>query len=120
MNRSRILTSFCQRLLLLCVVLLGPPVIQAGDFPTADKVVIEKAARALHLLRDGEIFRTFNISLGMMPVGDKGMSNRRKATTPWTGAIRPATIFFPVAFPIRIAMTCWKRGSRALVLAVRS
>lgn len=71
MNRSRILTSFCQRLLLLCVVLLGPPVIQAGDFPTADKVVIEKAARALHLLRDGEIFRTFNISLGMMPVGDK-------------------------------------------------
>ena len=71
MNKIRTLTSFCQRLLLFGVVLLGPAAIQAGEFPTADKVVIEKAVRALHLLRDGEVFRTFNISLGIMPVGDK-------------------------------------------------
>ena len=71
MNKSRTPTSFCQRLLLLGVVLLGPAAIQAGDFPTADKVVIEKAARKLHLLQGGEAFRTFSISLGIMPVGDK-------------------------------------------------
>jgi len=71
MKKSWIPTSFCQRLLLLGIVLLGPAAPQAGEFPTAEKVVIEKAARALHLLRDGEIFRTFDISLGSMPVGDK-------------------------------------------------
>lgn len=43
----------------------------ASDFPVADLVVIEKAARKLHLMRGGEIFRTFRIALGMVPVGDK-------------------------------------------------
>ena len=45
--------------------------IQAGEFPTADKVIIEKAARKLYLLMDGEVFRTFDIAQGIMPVGDK-------------------------------------------------
>jgi murein L,D-transpeptidase YafK len=40
-------------------------------FPVADKVVVEKAARKLHLVRNGEAFRTFDIALGIMPVGDK-------------------------------------------------
>ena len=42
-----------------------------GEFPVADSVVIEKAARKLHLVQDGEVFRTFKIALGMVPVGDK-------------------------------------------------
>ena len=81
MKKIRTLSSCCQRLLLLGpvllgpvllgIVLLGPAAIQAGEFPTADKIVIEKAARKLHLLQDGEAFRTINISLGIMPVGDK-------------------------------------------------
>ena len=59
-----------------CLVLAGvalslPALIQAGEFPTADKVIIEKAARKLYLLHDGEVFRTFDIALGIMPVGDK-------------------------------------------------
>lgn len=44
---------------------------QAGDFPVADKVVIEKAERKLHLMKDGESFRTFDIALGIRPLGDK-------------------------------------------------
>lgn len=44
---------------------------QAGTFPVADKVVIEKGDRKLHLLKDGEKFRTFNIALGIRPIGDK-------------------------------------------------
>lgn len=44
---------------------------QAGDFPIADKVVIEKAERKLHLMKDGEAFRTFDIALGIRPLGDK-------------------------------------------------
>ena len=58
----------------LAVALLGlllPGLIQAGQFPVADKVVIEKGARQLHLLQGGNAFRTFKIALGIRPVGDK-------------------------------------------------
>ena len=58
-------------LLLACGAMLLPSAIQAGEFPLADKVIIEKAARQLHLLQRGEIFRTFRIALGIRPVGDK-------------------------------------------------
>ncbi len=57
-------------LLLLCAVQV-PDSARAADFPTADKVLVEKAARKLHLLRGGEILRSFNIALGIRPVGDK-------------------------------------------------
>ena len=43
----------------------------ASDFPTADKVVVEKENRKLHLLTNGEIFRSFDIALGVAPTGDK-------------------------------------------------
>lgn len=43
----------------------------AGQFPVADKVVIEKAERKLHLIKGGEAFRTFEIALGIRPTGDK-------------------------------------------------
>jgi len=55
----------------LVLVLAFPATMQAGQFPRADLVVIEKAARKLHLLHGGEIFRTFRIALGMRPTGDK-------------------------------------------------
>lgn len=43
----------------------------AVDFPVADRVVVEKSARKLHLMKDGKSFRTFRIALGIRPVGDK-------------------------------------------------
>jgi len=54
-----------------CVLLLGHSEAGAGDFPVADRVVVEKAARKLHLMKGGTAFRTFRIALGMQPVGDK-------------------------------------------------
>ncbi len=69
---SRVRQVILRRTLLLaCCAFLLPSTMQAADFPVADKVVIEKAARKLHLLQRGEIFRTFKIALGMVPVGDK-------------------------------------------------
>jgi murein L,D-transpeptidase YafK len=62
------------RLKLLFPVLLltlWQSAVYAGAFPVADKVVIEKSERKLHLLKDGEAFRTFDIALGIRPVGDK-------------------------------------------------
>ncbi len=43
----------------------------ANEFPVADFVLVEKADRELHLMRDGSIFRTFDIALGIQPRGDK-------------------------------------------------
>ena len=37
----------------------------------AERVSVEKADRKLHLIKDGEAFRTFDIALGIRPVGDK-------------------------------------------------
>lgn len=46
-------------------------VLHAGEFPVADKIVVEKADRKLSLVKDGEPFRTFEIALGIRPFGDK-------------------------------------------------
>lgn len=43
----------------------------AGGFPVADTVVVDKGDRKLYLVKDGEPFRTFDIALGIRPVGDK-------------------------------------------------
>ena len=51
--------------------LLVPAFMQASEFPVADRVVIEKGARQLHLMQDGRAFRTFKIALGIRPEGDK-------------------------------------------------
>ncbi len=50
----------------------------AGDFPMADKVVVEKKNRKLHLMRNNEIFRTFDIALGVAPIGDKQREGDQK------------------------------------------
>ncbi len=68
-NHSHI-STWCAAVL-LCSTFFLPSSMQANEFPVADKVIIEKAARKLHLLQSGEIFRTFKIALGMVPVGDK-------------------------------------------------
>ncbi len=58
-------------LLIALITLLTPGLLQAGEFPSADRVVIEKGARLLHLMQNGEPFRTFKIALGIRPAGDK-------------------------------------------------
>jgi len=56
---------------LLTLFLLLPGLLHAGQFPVADEVIIDKSDRELHLLSNGEIFRTFKIALGIRPQGDK-------------------------------------------------
>ena len=60
-----------QRILSTLILLFCLSSLQAGEFPVADKVLIEKEARKLHLIKDGEPFRTFDIALGIRPIGDK-------------------------------------------------
>lgn len=56
---------------LILLFLLTQGGLQAGGFPTADRVVVEKGDRKLHLVRNGEAIRTFDIALGIRPTGDK-------------------------------------------------
>lgn len=63
-------------LLFVCGTIV--PTAGAGDFPLADKVLVEKSKRQLHLLRNGEPFRTFSIALGPAPEGDKLMEGDQK------------------------------------------
>lgn len=55
----------------LSLLILVPVLMHASDFPRADEVLIDKSDRELHLIQDGEIFRTFPIALGIRPEGDK-------------------------------------------------
>jgi len=59
-------------LLTVCASLLvSPALVQASEFPVADKVVIDKSERVLQLMKGGEVLRTFKIALGIRPEGDK-------------------------------------------------
>lgn len=70
MSRRTIL-QLLRKLSLPALVFLWQGALHAGEFPVADKVLIEKADRKLHLMKDGLPFRTFDIALGIRPVGDK-------------------------------------------------
>jgi murein L,D-transpeptidase YafK len=53
------------------LILLSQGGLMAGGFPVAERVIVDKADRKLHLVKDGEAFRTFDVALGMYPTGDK-------------------------------------------------
>jgi murein L,D-transpeptidase YafK len=54
-----------------CLLMGAAEPARASDFPIADRVLVEKGKRELHLLKNGVPFRTFKIALGPAPVGDK-------------------------------------------------
>lgn len=59
-------------LVIVLAALLLPATASGGSgFPVADRVLVEKSQRKLHLLKDDEIFRTFAVALGIVPLGDK-------------------------------------------------
>lgn len=62
---------WCQLLFLLLPAAVAADSGMSSEFPEAQLVVVEKAARKLHLVRNGAPFKTFDIALGVAPVGDK-------------------------------------------------
>jgi len=63
-------TVLAAAVLTMIVGTLSAPTV-ATEFPLADKVLVEKEKRKLHLIRDGRPFRSFDIALGVAPVGHK-------------------------------------------------
>jgi murein L,D-transpeptidase YafK len=70
-QRWRNITLRCALVLMALSIPAWQEATLATEFPIADKVLIEKSSRKLHLLKGGVAFRTFDIALGMRPVGDK-------------------------------------------------
>lgn len=66
-------------ILVACAVFCWPLApATAADFPLADKILVEKGKRKLHLLLDGVKFRSYDIALGVVPVGDKEREGDQK------------------------------------------
>jgi murein L,D-transpeptidase YafK len=55
----------------LCTVLFSPGIVCAPGEKPANKILIEKKARRLTLLRDSVVIRNFHIALGGNPEGPK-------------------------------------------------
>ena len=58
-------------IVLACVPVLALADGISSEFPRADEVIVEKGARKLHLLSNGQTIRSFDIALGIAPVGNK-------------------------------------------------
>ena len=55
-----------------------------ASLPLADTVVVRKSERRLELMRNGQVLRSYKVSLGLQPDGHKesrATSARPKATT---------------------------------------
>ncbi len=89
---------------------------RAGDFPVADLVVVEKGKRKLHLVHDGESFRSFDIALGIQPKGHKQQEGdfRTPEGRYWLDMRNPNSEFFlsiRVSYPNRAdRLTARARG----------
>lgn len=62
------------------LMLLTVPLITSANtiLPTADEVLVVKSKRKMYLIREGEIFQEYRISLGDSPVGHKGKEGDKR------------------------------------------
>jgi murein L,D-transpeptidase YafK len=77
MSRNRSVPAMAMLLAASLVPSSFTPVV-ASEFPLADKVLVEKGKRQLHLLKNDQPFRTFQIALGAAPEGDKEREGDQK------------------------------------------
>ncbi|MEQ9562290.1 MAG: L,D-transpeptidase family protein [Woeseiaceae bacterium] len=78
MNKISLVGTFLCAFLCVLVSIAAINPAAASDFPVADKVLVEKSKRKLHLLKNNQPFRTFEIALGVAPVGDKEREGDQK------------------------------------------
>jgi murein L,D-transpeptidase YafK len=58
-------------LMIMLMLAAAPAGLCAQELGSADRVVVYKHQRLLQLLRDGEVLRTYRVSLGLQPDGPK-------------------------------------------------
>ena len=80
------MSSFLKTVRFLCflsivsgfLLLLGPDCLSALETVTADRILVDKSDRRLHVIANGRVIRTYRISLGSQPVGDKIQKGDKK------------------------------------------
>jgi murein L,D-transpeptidase YafK len=65
-------------IIFLLAAVLYPQFIFAAISPKADKVVVIKSKRLMMLLKDGEILKSYKVSLGKNPIGPKMQEGDQK------------------------------------------
>jgi murein L,D-transpeptidase YafK len=68
----------CLKVLSMLAALIMLAAVGFAADPTADKVLVEKKARRLTLLSNGQVLKTYKISLGGNPEGPKQREGDRK------------------------------------------
>ncbi|MDI6800430.1 MAG: L,D-transpeptidase family protein [Thermodesulfovibrionales bacterium] len=69
-----------KRIFIICLIaaILYPQFVFATVSSKADKVVVIKSKRVMMLLKDGDIIKTYKVSLGKNPVGPKDREGDNK------------------------------------------
>lgn len=71
MNGTKLLGAISALVLLAAFSPLAADPSHPTQLEQADKILVLKSERKLHLLKAGRVLRTFDISLGLVPVGPK-------------------------------------------------
>lgn len=90
--------------------------VETLDGKIVEKVLVLKSARQLQLINDGKPIKTYRISLGRNPKGQKLMEGDRrtpKACTGWTGAKSATASTWPCTSPTRTSATLHARAAKA-------
>jgi len=78
-HRMAVVSKYGFSAVVALILIVGTRIAIADtEFPVADKVVVEKESRKLYLMKDGAAFRTFDIALGVYPVGGKTVEGDQK------------------------------------------
>lgn len=71
-------TSAIAKSSLALFLLLVLPSLNFSQATTADRIIIEKSARTMKLMRHGEILKTYKVALSRVPVGAKERAGDHK------------------------------------------
>lgn len=71
MNALRLVSWVVVAFVSTAQVALAADAVTRPTYPMADLVVVKKSERRLYLYSNGEVLRTFEVSLGLSPVGPK-------------------------------------------------
>lgn len=106
---------------LSCILLAAT--IASGSRLHADRIVIQKSARQLTLMRNGKPFRSYLVSLGSNPTGAKereGDGRLPKASTQSIAATEAASTTWPFTCRIRMPPIVFALAASTYHRAARS
>jgi len=90
------------------------------DIQKADTIIIEKSLRKLSLLKEGKVFKSYKISLGREPIGDKmregdGKTPEGEYTIDWRNPKSKFHLSLHISYPSQTDLNFGKTGSNIMI-----